>query len=148
MVLNHDEARTIGAETEHVLKPVAESDAEWRQRLSPEQYAVLRRAGTERPFTGEYVDTEDDGTYRCAACGNPLFDSSTKFHSGSGWPSFTEALPGAVELIEDRSHGMIRTEARCGRCRSHLGHVFDDGPRAAGGQRWCMNSCALDLESR
>lgn len=148
MVLNHDETRTTGGETEIGLKPVANSDAEWRQRLTPEQYAVLRHAGTERPFTGEYVDTEDDGTYRCAACGNPLFDSATKFHSGTGWPSFTEALPGAVELIEDRSHGMIRTEARCGRCHSHLGHVFNDGPRAAGGQRWCMNSCALDLKQR
>jgi peptide-methionine (R)-S-oxide reductase len=149
VVLNRDETRTTGPVTEDGLKPIATNDAEWRQRLSPEQYAVLRHAGTERPFTGEYVDTDDDGLYRCAACGNPLFDSSTKFHSGTGWPSFTEALsPNAVELIEDRSHGMVRTEARCGRCHSHLGHVFDDGPRAAGGQRWCMNSCALDLETR
>ena len=129
------------------LKPVASSDAEWRERLSREQYAVLRKAGTERPFSGEYVDTDDDGMYRCVACGNPLFDASTKFHSGTGWPSFTEAVsPDAVELVEDRSHGMVRTEARCARCHSHLGHVFDDGPQDAGGQRWCMNSCALDLE--
>jgi peptide-methionine (R)-S-oxide reductase len=146
---HRDETATIAPETETGLKSIAATDAEWRERLSPEQYAVLRRAGTERPFTGEYVDTDDDGLYRCAACGNPLFDSSTKFHSGTGWPSFTEALaPDAVELIEDRSYGMVRTEVRCGRCHSHLGHVFNDGPRAAGGQRWCMNSCALDLETR
>lgn len=124
------------------------SEKEWQEKLTPEQYRVLREAGTERAFTGKYVDTEDDGTYRCAACGNQLFDSTTKFHSGTGWPSFTEALPGAVELIEDRSHGMVRTEVRCARCHSHLGHVFNDGPREAGGQRWCMNSCALDLQTR
>jgi peptide-methionine (R)-S-oxide reductase len=87
---------------------IPSTDEEWRRRLTPEQYQVLRQAGTERPFTGEYVDTDDDGTYRCAACGNPLFDSATKFHSGTGWPSFTEALPGAVELVGDRSHGMVR----------------------------------------
>ena len=125
------------------------TDEEWRRRLTPEQYRVLRQAGTERPFTGKYVDTDDDGLYRCAACGNPLFDSRTKYHSGSGWPSFTEAVsPDAVELLVDRSHGMIRTEVRCARCHSHLGHVFDDGPRDRGGQRWCMNSCALDLQPR
>jgi peptide-methionine (S)-S-oxide reductase len=130
------------------LKPVASNDAEWRKRLSREQYAVLRKAGTEKPFSGEYVDTDDlDGLYRCAACGNPLFDGSTKFHSGTGWPSFTEAVsPDAVEIVEDRSHGMVRNEARCARCHSHLGHVFDDGPRDAGGQRWCMNSVSLDLD--
>ncbi len=125
------------------------TDEEWRRRMSPEQYAVLRRAGTERPFTGEYVDTDDDGLYHCAACGAPLFDSQTKFHSGSGWPSFTEAIaPDAVELIEDRAHGMARTDVRCARCHSHLGHLFDDGPRDRGGQRWCMNSVALDLQGR
>jgi peptide-methionine (R)-S-oxide reductase len=135
--------------TDTVGDALPTTDAEWRARLTPEQYKVLRRAGTERPFSGRYVDTDDDGLYRCAACGNPLFDSRTKFHSGSGWPSFTEAVsPDAVELIEDRSHGMVRTEARCARCHSHLGHVFDDGPRHAGGQRWCMNSCALDLQGR
>ena len=132
--------------TRTALQP---TDEEWRRRLTPEQYRVLRQAGTERPFTGQYVDTDDDGLYRCAACGNPLFDSRTKYHSGSGWPSFTEAIsPGAVELLEDRSHGMIRTEVRCARCHSHLGHVFDDGPRQASGQRWCMNSCALDMQTR
>jgi peptide-methionine (R)-S-oxide reductase len=136
-------------DTDSALVDLPTTDEEWRQRLTPEQYKVLRRAGTEPPFSGEYVDTEEDGSYRCAACGNPLFDSRTKYHSGSGWPSFTEAVaPDAVELVEDRSHGMRRTEVRCARCHSHLGHVFDDGPRAAGGQRFCMNSLALDLQPR
>jgi peptide-methionine (S)-S-oxide reductase len=131
------------------LMPVPTSDEEWRQRLTPEQYAVLRQAATERAFTGEYVDTEDDGVYRCRGCGNVLFDSGKKYHSGCGWPSFTETVsPDAVELREDRSYGMVRVEARCARCHSHLGHVFDDGPREAGGQRWCMNSVALDLDPR
>ncbi|MGH2728373.1 MAG: peptide-methionine (R)-S-oxide reductase MsrB, partial [Actinomycetota bacterium] len=110
-------------------------------------YRILREAGTERAFTGAYVDTEDDGTYRCAACGNGLFASEVKYHSGSGWPSFTEAIsPEAVSITQDRSHGMVRTEVRCARCGSHLGHVFDDGPIEAGGQRWCINSASLDLE--
>ena len=130
------------------VEKVEKTDEEWRDILSPEQYEVLRRAGTERPFSGEYVDTKEDGTYRCAACGNELFDSSTKFESGTGWPSFWEAVrPDAVELIEDRAHGMVRTEVRCARCGSHLGHVFPDGPRPTG-ERYCMNSRALDLEKR
>jgi len=130
-------------------KDLPTTDAEWRARLTPEQYAVLREAGTERAFTGEYVDAEDSGLYRCGACGNPLFDSATKYHSGSGWPSFTEAVsPDAVELIEDTSHGMRRTEVKCARCHSHLVHLFDDGPQDAGGQRLCMNILSLDLEKR
>ena len=130
-------------------KPMPTSDEEWRKRLSPEQYTVLREAGTEAAFTGEYVDTEDDGVYRCGGCGNVVFDSGTKYHSGCGWPSFTDAVsPDAVELLVDGSQGMERTEVRCARCNSHLGHVFNDGPREAGGQRWCINSLSLDLETR
>jgi peptide-methionine (S)-S-oxide reductase len=125
------------------------TDEKWRERLSPKQYAVLREAATELPFSGEYVDTDDDGLYHCAACCNALFDSRAKYHSGTGWPSFTETVsPDALELVEDHSHGMVRTEVRCARCHSHLGHVFDDGPRESGGQRWCMNSVALELEQR
>ncbi|HLI51665.1 MAG TPA: peptide-methionine (S)-S-oxide reductase MsrA [Thermomicrobiaceae bacterium] len=128
------------------MKPVAGSEDEWKQRLSRDEYAVLRQAATERPFSGKYVEVFDDGTYHCAACGNPLFDSDTKFYSSCGWPSFSKTItPDAVEYVEDRSHGMVRTEVRCGRCHSHLGHVFDDGPVEAGGQRYCMNSVALDL---
>jgi peptide-methionine (S)-S-oxide reductase len=129
------------------LKPLPSSDAEWRARLDPAAYEVLRRAGTERAFTGAYTDIEDPGLYRCKACGNALYRSDAKFHSGSGWPSFTEAIsPDAVEVIEDRSHGMVRTEVRCGRCQSHLGHVFPDGPADRGGLRYCMNSVALELD--
>ena len=129
------------------LKPLASTDDEWRDRLSPEEYEVLRRAGTERAFTGAYTDVEDPGLYRCKACGNPLYRSDAKFHSGSGWPSFTEAVsPDAVEVHEDTSYGMVRTEVRCRRCHSHLGHVFPDGPVDRGGLRFCMNSVALELD--
>ena len=128
---------------------IEKTDAEWREELSPEQYQVLREAGTERAFTGKYWDCHDDGVYRCAGCGTELFASDTKFDSGSGWPSFTEPqFAENVEVRQDRSYGMVRTEVRCSRCHSHLGHLFDDGPRAAGGKRFCMNSCALDLQPR
>ena len=124
-------------------------EQELRSKLSPEQYAVLREGATERPWSGEYVDEKADGSYHCAACGTELFDSATKFESGSGWPSFTEPANLAnVELIDDTSHGMVRTEVRCATCGSHLGHVFPDGPPDRGGQRYCINSLALDLEKR
>jgi peptide-methionine (R)-S-oxide reductase len=122
------------------------SDDEWRERLSEEEYRILRERGTEPKFSGDFLDRSDDGTYTCAGCGAALFDADTKFDSGSGWPSFYDAVEGAVTLETDTRHGMRRTEVLCARCGGHLGHVFEDGPEPTG-ERYCINSVALDFES-
>ena len=127
---------------------VTRSDEEWRASLSPEEYAVLRQAGTERPFVGTYTDTEDAGVYSCKACSAELFTSNTKFHSGCGWPSFYQPITDTVEYIDDTSLGMKRTEVRCASCGSHLGHVFPDGVGTPTGDRYCINSISLTLTPR
>ncbi|MFT4882688.1 MAG: peptide-methionine (R)-S-oxide reductase [Natronomonas sp.] len=124
---------------------IPETDEEWREVLTDEEYKVLREQGTEPKFSGDYLGKDDDGIYRCAGCGAELFDAETKYDTNSGWPSFYDAQDGAIELREDRSHGMVRTEVVCAECGGHLGHVFDDGPDPTG-KRFCMNSVALDFD--
>jgi peptide-methionine (R)-S-oxide reductase len=128
------------------MDKVDRSDAEWRSTLTPEQYRILRQGGTEPPGSGALLNVKDKGEFRCAACGEPLFSTDTKFESGSGWPSFTAPMsPDAVEERTDASHGMVRSEVRCARCEGHLGHVFPDGP-GPGGLRYCINSGALEFD--
>ncbi len=125
-----------------ITEKLEKTDAQWREELTSEQYHVLREKGTERPFTGEYEDFDAPGTFACAACGQVLFESGTKFDAGCGWPSFYDALPGTVDLHEDRAFGMRRVEVTCTRCGSHLGHVFPDGPKPTG-ERYCINSVSI-----
>jgi peptide-methionine (R)-S-oxide reductase len=127
---------------------IRKTEAEWKAELTPEQFDIMRKKGTERAFTGKYWDCHDKGTYACAGCGTPLFASDDKFDSGSGWPSFTRPLGDGVATEEDRSHFMTRTEVLCSACGAHLGHVFDDGPASSGGLRYCINSASIDLEKK
>lgn len=129
------------------MKSKPQNEIEWKKQLSPEQYRILREKGTEAPFSGKLLHEKRPGMYRCAGCGNPLFDSGTKFDSKTGWPSFEEVIPGSVEFVPDQSHGMNRTEVACARCTSHLGHVFQDGQTATG-KRYCVNSICLDLQEK
>ena len=128
------------------MSDVPNTDAQWREKLSPEQYQILRQGGTERAFTGKYWDSKASGTYKCAGCGTELFASDTKYESGSGWPSFFKPMdPATIDEFDDRSFGMVRTEIRCSNCGGHLGHVFPDGPQPTG-LRYCVNSASLDLD--
>ena len=140
--------KNIHIHNETVPPSVEKTEGEWREQLTPAQYEVLRRKGTERPFTGAFVHEKRDGTYRCAGCGAELFSSQTKFESGTGWPSFTEPANRAnVELLDDHSYGMHRIEVNCAACGGHLGHVFPDGPGTTG-ERYCINSCSLEFDER
>ncbi|MEC4117626.1 peptide-methionine (R)-S-oxide reductase MsrB [Myroides phaeus] len=127
-------------------KDITTTEEQWQQTLTPEQFYVLRQKGTERPFTGEYNDLFEKGSYHCAGCNQKLFNSDTKFDSHCGWPSFDKAIKGSVEYIRDTTHGMIRTEVVCSNCHGHLGHVFPDGPQETTGERYCMNSISLKFE--
>lgn len=141
---NEKDLKEEGAAAAESAAPM---DTDWRAKLTPEQYAVTREAGTERAFSGEYCDTKTAGTYRCVCCGSPLFSSNTKFDSGTGWPSYYEPIEAsAIRDKTDASHGMVRTEVCCSRCDAHLGHVFPDGPQPTG-LRYCINSLALDLDA-
>ncbi len=124
------------------------TEDEWKEKLTPEQYEVMREKGTEAPFSGKYVHKNKTGLYKCSACGNPLFSSDAKFDSGTGWPSFDDAISGSVKYEQDISHGMARTGVMCTRCGSHLGHIFNDGPKETTGKRYCMNSVCLELEEK
>ena len=126
--------------------PIVKSESEWHNELSDEEFRVLRKKGTELPFTGKYNNHFDKGIYRCRACDTPLYDSESKFESGCGWPSYDKALPGALEFIKDNSHGMIRTEIVCAKCGGHQGHVFNDGPSSTG-ERYCVNSVSIRFDS-
>lgn len=144
------QARTtaVDSHTTNEGKPLPKTEEEWRKVLTPAQFHVLREKGTEPPFTGKYWNAHEEAVYLCAACGNALFDSDTKFESGTGWPSFHSPVHGAaVDTVEDRSHGMVRTEVTCSRCGGHLGHVFDDGPKPTG-LRYCINSVCLRQEKK
>ncbi len=127
---------------------MVKTEEEWKQLLTPEQYRILRQKGTEAPFSGEYAQDHSPGMFACAACGQQLFSSDAKFDSGTGWPSFDQAIPGTIEMYPDDSHGMHRVEVTCTRCGSHLGHVFEDGPRDTTGQRFCINSACLRLQPK
>ena len=130
------------------MEKINKTDEEWKKELSPEQFTILRKKGTERAFTGALLENKEAGTYECAACGNALFSSDVKFDSGSGWPSFYDTISSeAVEFEIDKSFGMVRTEAKCGQCGGHLGHIFPDGPQPTG-QRYCMNSAALNFKKK